>query len=120
MIEGIFIQNTPLIPVMVAYGHSVQSPYFVLDTGFTGDLLVTQKIAIDLGLVVSGVTKSRIANGQIVEVPTAIALASMEGMIKVVQVLISNSMPLAGISFLTKFGFTASVDCRNKIIALTF
>ena len=94
-------------------------PFFILDTGFTGDLQVTPKIAQDLGLQVSGVTQSRIANGQIIAVPTAIAIASMQGINKVVQVLISNSMPLAGISFLTKFGFTASVDCKNRTVALT-
>lgn len=118
MINGVFIQNIPLIPITVAYGQAVQNPYFVLDTGFTGDLQITQKMAIDLGLVVSSVTKSRIANGEIVAVPTALAVASMQGVNKIVQVLIANSMPLAGISFLTKFGFTASVDCKNRIVAL--
>lgn len=119
MVRGTFVQNVPFIPITVAFGQAVQTPFFILDTGFTGDLQVTQKIAIDLGLVVSGVTNSRIANGQIVAVPTALAIASMQGVIKIVQILISNSMPLAGISFLTKFGYTASVDCRNRVVTLT-
>ena len=35
-----------------------------------------------------------------------------------IQVLISESMPLAGISFLTKFGYKAIVDCKYRTIAL--
>lgn len=119
MVEGSFVQNTPWIPVTVANNHAVQMPYFILDTGFTGDLQVTGKIARELGLEVSGVTRSRIANGQIVEVPTANAIAMMQGIRHIVQVMISDSMPLAGISFLTKFGYTAVVDCKNRTVALT-
>lgn len=119
MIYGAFIQNIPLIPITVAFGRAVQNTHFILDTGFTGDLQVTPGIAVDLGLVVSGVTRSRIANGDLVAIPTANAIASMQGVNKIVQILISNSMPLAGISFLTKFGYTASVDCKNRTVALT-
>jgi predicted aspartyl protease len=119
MIDGIFIQNIPFIPVTLAFGQAVQSPYFILDTGFTGDLQVTQKIAVELGLAVSSITRSRIANGQVVAVPTALAIASMQGINKIVQVLIADSMPLAGISFLMKFGFMVSVDCKNRAVALT-
>ncbi len=118
MIEGSFIQNVPWIPVTVANNHEVQTPYFILDTGFTGDLQVTSKIAIDLGLEVSGITTSRIASGQILDVPTANAIASMQGVSRNVQVMISDSMPLAGISFLTKFGYTAIVDCKDRTVAL--
>lgn len=119
MVEGSFVQNVPFIPITIAFNHSIQTPYFVLDTGFTGDLQVTKQIAIELGLEVSGVTRSRIANGQIIDVPTANAIASMEGIKRMVQVLISDSMPLAGINFLTKFGFTACVNCKDRIVALT-
>ncbi len=35
-----------------------------------------------------------------------------------IDVLISDSMPLAGISFLTKFNYKAIVDCRFKTVNL--
>lgn len=118
MVRGVFVENTPLIRVAVGWGQSVQAPFVVLDTGFTGDLQVTQKIAKELGLQVVGVTKTQIANGQIVEVPVALAIAAMEGVVSYIQVLISESMPLAGISFLSKFGYRATVDCKYRTIAL--
>jgi len=56
MVLGTFYEDIPLIKIVVAWGQSVQSPYFVLDTGFTGDLQVTPKIAKELGLHITGVT----------------------------------------------------------------
>ena len=118
MISGVFIQNTPWIKIIIGWGQSVQSPLVILDTGFTGDLQVTPQIAKELNLEVSGVTKTQIANGQIVNVPVALAIASMEGVQKYIQVLISDSIPLLGINFLTKFLYKASVDCKNRTIVL--
>jgi len=118
MVNGVFVENTPFIKVVISWGQSVQTPFVVLDTGFTGDLQVTPEIAKELGLQVVGVTPSRIANGQIVQAPTALALAAMEGAVNYIQVLISESMPLVGISFLSKFGYKATVDCKYKTVML--
>ena len=118
MVRGEFYENIPLVKIVVAWGQAVQTPYFILDTGFTGDLQVTPKIATELGLQVIGVTQVRIANGAVIHVPVALALASMEGVINHINVLISESMPLAGISFLTKFGYKAIVDCKYRTVTL--
>ena len=118
MVNGVFVGNTPFIKVIVGWGQSVQTPSVILDTGFTGDLQVTPKIANELGLKVTGVTKTQIANGQVIDVPVALAIAAMEGAVNFIQVLISNSAPLAGISFLSKFNYKATLDCRHKTIAL--
>lgn len=118
MLKGVFVDNTPLVKVVIAWGQAVQAPFVVLDTGFTGDLQVTPKIAKELGLQVVGVTSSRIANGEVVQVPTALALAAMEGAVNYIQVLISESMPLVGISFLQKFDYKATIDCKYKMVSL--
>jgi predicted aspartyl protease len=118
MVKGVFIENMPLVQVVVAWGQSVQAPFVVLDTGFTGDLQVTPEIASELGLEVAGVTKVRVANGQIMEVPIALAIAAMEGELNRIQVLIAKSAPLLGISFLSKFTYKAIVDCKHKTVAL--
>lgn len=118
MVNGEFVENTPFIRVVIGWGRTVQALFVVLDTGFTGDLQVTPKIAKELGLRVVGVTKSRIANGQVITVPTALALASMEKAVNYIQVLISNSIPLAGIGFLSKFSYKAIIDCKFRTIAL--
>jgi len=118
MVNGEFIENTPWIKVLIAWGQSVQAPFVILDTGFTGDLQVTPKIAQELGLKVIGVTKTQIANGAIIDVPVALAIAVMESAVNYIQVLISDSMPLVGISFLSKFNYKAIVNCKHQTVVL--
>ncbi len=118
MVKGTFVENVPWVKVLLGYGRAIQTPFVVLDTGFTGDLQVTPKIAKELGLVVTSITPTRIANGQVVQIPTALAVAAMEGHRVVIDVLISESMPLVGISFLTKFSYKAVVDCKNQLVVL--
>ena|SRR3989344_3256764 len=118
MIRGVFEGDIPLIGVVVAWGQSVQELFVILDTGFTGDVQVTPRIAQDLGLEVVGVTRTRYASGETVEVPVALARATMEGVLSYIQVQISGGFPLVGISFLTKFGYKAIVDCKNRTVIL--
>lgn len=118
MIEGIFIDNTPFVKIVLGWGQSVQPHFTILDTGFTGDLQVTPKTAKELGLEVVGVTRTQIADGSVIEIPVALALVSMEGVANSVEVLISDSMPLAGISLLSKFSYKAIVDCKHKTVEL--
>lgn len=118
MVKGSFTGNIPIVQIIVAWGQAVQSPFVVLDTGFTGDIQVTSQIAQELGLQVTGVKNARIANGQIIPVQTALALASLEGSTNYIDVMISESMPLVGISFLSKFGYKATVDCKYRTVLL--
>lgn len=119
MVKGEFIrENVPIVKAMVAWRQATQESFFLLDTGFTGDMQVTPGIAKDLGLEVTGVMSTQIANGEIVTVPTALARSSMEGITKNIQVFISKGVPLMGISFLSKFDYKAIVDCKNKTVAL--
>jgi len=96
MITGIFIENVPLIQTVVAWKEAVQKTFCVLDTGFTGDLQVTPKMAKELNLEITGVIKAQIANGDTVDVPVALAKSAMEGKISYIQVLISKTRLLPG------------------------
>ena len=103
---------------MVGSDRAIQTPNFILDTGFTGDIQVTKKVAQDLGLEITGITQTTIANGQTISVKTALAYSTMEGVKRIVNILISENMPLVGINFLKKFNYKAIVDCKNKTVAL--
>ena len=119
MINGEFIkENVPIVKAMIAWKQATKETFFLLDTGFTGDMQVTPGMAKELGLEVTGAITTKIANGEILAVPTASALSLMEGITKNIQVLISRGVPLMGISFLSKFDYKAIVDCKNKTVAL--
>lgn len=118
MIKGYFDGNTPMVSIIVGSGQTTQIPFVVLDTGFTGDLQITPELAKELGLTVSSAQKLKVADGRIVNVPTTFAFVEMEGIKKYVQVLISESISLAGISLLSRFQYKAIIDCKYKTVAL--
>lgn len=120
MVEGTFVgADKPVVKATIAWNQAVQSPNFVLDTGFTGDLVVPRQIAIDLGLKTDSVTNVSLAGSALVPKSSASAYAVMEGKTLLVTVIvIEKGWPLLGISFMEKFGYTAVVDCKNKKVAL--
>ncbi len=118
MIKGYFDGSVPLINILVVWGQATQAPSVVLDTGFTGDLQVTPQLARELGLNAGSVTKMKVADGRVIDVPMAFAFVSMEGVKKYVQVLISEGSTLVGISLLSSFQYKAIVDCRYKTVVL--
>lgn len=118
MIDGLFIENVPWVEVVVIWGKFIQKPLAILDTGFSGDLQITSKMAKELDLKATTTVQVQIANGSYVKVPLALAVVSLEGIEQRVQVLISESTPLVGINLLSKFSYKAIVDCHNKTVAL--
>ncbi len=118
-VEGTFVESDkPMVPASVAWNQAVQTSYFILDTGFTGDLVVTPEIAKDLGLEISGVMPAKVAGNKIMNAPTATAFGVMEGRQLYVTVFIIDGWPLLGISFMEKFKYRAEVDCKNKKVKL--
>lgn len=118
MLQGQFLENTPWIQITLAWGSFIKKYWFILDTGFTGDLQVPTSFAQELALAPNSVVPVTIANGATVQVPHALAIAAAESAANYVQVGISNGSPLLGINFLTKFGYRAMVDCKNRTIVL--
>jgi predicted aspartyl protease len=118
-VVGNFVESDkPVVQASIAWNQSVQTPHFILDTGFTGDLAVNSQIATELGLEISGVMPARFAGNTVANVPTATAIAAMEGERLYVTVAIIDGWPLLGISFMEKFKYKAEVDCRNKTVRL--
>lgn len=119
MIHGKFIHSDrAVVPAIVAWEQNARDSYFILDTGFTGDLIVTPEMAKELGLEITTMTSAHIAAGMTVDLPTATAIGIMEGRKLYVSVFISKGLPLLGMSFLEKFNYKAIVDCRCKTVSL--
>ena len=116
MTTGKFFGNVPYIPIMLVNGAAIQCPFFALDTGFTGDLLITSKMAKEIGVMPQGVTPIQIAGGATINLEFGTSLAMLNDEPKEIQVLIAGGMPLAGIDLFTKFGCRISVDCVNRTV----
>ena len=120
MVVGVFIDSDkPMVQATIAWNNIIQSPHFVLDTGFTGDLVVTEQLARELGLEVTGVSSMKSVGHAADNYRTATAIAEMEGsQLFVTAYIIPDGWPLLGISFMEKFKYRAEVDCKNKTVKL--
>ncbi|MBX7046981.1 MAG: hypothetical protein K1X86_14215 [Ignavibacteria bacterium] len=59
-----------------------------------------------------------IANGEQVTLNVAPAFAVIENVKAEVEIIVSNGSPLLGIGFLTKFGYKAIIDCKERTVVL--
>jgi predicted aspartyl protease len=122
MIYGTFYQNNfpniPFVDILIGWGQSIQQHTFILDTGFSGELKVTETMAKDLGLETIGVVPMGMINNQTQEFPAALALVDMEGAKERVTVVIGEGLPVLGIGTLTRFGYKACIDCKHRTVSL--
>ena len=121
MIRGLFLHTAPNVPVFevpLEWQGITTKQYFVLDTGFTGELKITPETAQELGLAPAVVQKIVMADDTTVETPISEVHAEMEDMIRPATVIIAPGPHLAGIGLFTKFGYKAVVDCKYRTVEL--
>jgi predicted aspartyl protease len=61
MVEGKFQSDkdsspTPVVPALIGWNGGVQTPFFILDTGFSGELSVTEQMGKDTKRVYKSLT----------------------------------------------------------------
>jgi predicted aspartyl protease len=121
MIKGSFlpnIENVPVCSLIVSWNEVVVAPFFVVDTGFTGDLKIDRERAQGLRLMPTGVVNISNASGQTIACPIALAYVSMEGVRDIVSIIIEDGSPLVGIGLFTKFGYKITIDCKRRLVNL--
>lgn len=123
MVEGKFYGDpgeaaAPMVPAVIAWDQAVQTPSFILDTGFSGDIAVTKELGEQLGLDFNTVMTLGQASGEFKAFPVANAIAKMEGQSLLITAILVKGKPLMGITFMEKFRYKATVDCKNKIVRL--
>src|SRR3990170_2931880 len=81
----------------------IKSKYEPQDTGFTGELKLSAKEAIDLGISSTHLKFVQLANGEKSQMYAGLAMVSMEGVENMVSALISGGMPIIGVGLLKRF-----------------
>jgi len=118
MLQGKFVGEYPFIQILIASGDAAQKRYFLLDTGFSGYLCINFAIAKELNIKADNVKTIRLAHGENTKVQSGAIQAVLENKIGDVEVLISDSLPLVGIKFLSLFGCKLTMDCKNRNLFL--
>lgn len=94
-------RRKPFVPVTVldnqSHPHTIQ---FILDTGFTGQLLLPNRYMNRLGLSTTEWIDARPATGEFVRVPYAEATVIWRGTQRRAEILQLDSEPLLGMEFL--------------------
>ena len=102
MISGkVSASRKPFVPVTILDNHS--NPHtirFILDTGFTGQLLLPDRYIDRLGLSITEWIDARSATGDFVKAPYAEATVVWRGARRQAQILQLDSEPLIGMELL--------------------
>lgn len=109
----------PMVPALITWNNSIQVPFFVLDTGFSGDIAITEEMAEDLGVRFDTTVCMQAATGEARLFPATTVFATMEGKTLYVTAVLVKGKPLLGITFMQKFNYVAIVDCRLKTVSLS-
>lgn len=118
MVSGEIINNRPLVAVTVAWKASVQRLVVLIDTGFTGELKLSEDVAKDLGLEITHTESVQLGNGKNEFMPASLALVDLEGTSKLVEVLISPGDTVAGVGLFKKFKYRMTMDFHLKTLQL--
>ena len=106
MIKGIIYENRPLIRIAVGSSLGIQEIMALVDTGFTGELKLSQKSASELGLKITHAEPVTLANEETITMQASLAEVALEGVKNTVSVLIdAGLMPIIGIGLLRSFGY---------------
>ena len=116
MIRGSFSldRDFPEVVLPVFFGQKVLHLPFILDTGFSGDLKIDEKTAVDLGITVTNEGYFINANGESVPAGTVRGYADMEGRKVHVTIIIKNGASLAGGALFSALGYKVVVDYKNR------
>jgi len=118
MIKGIVHNNRPLISLIVGWKLGVQETAALVDTGFTGELKISPEKAVELGLQITHTEPVVLGDEKTVYMQASLAVVSMEGVMNVVNVLVSQGIPIIGVGLLRRFGYALNMDVRYNSLVL--
>lgn len=109
-------RRKPFVPVTVldrlSNPHTIQ---FIMDTGFTGQLLLPSRYIDRLGLSITEWIDARPATGDFVKVPYAEATVIWRGARRQAEILQLDSEPLLGMEFLCNHRITIDAVANGPV-----
>lgn len=118
MLRGKFIDDYPFITITIASHDFIEERLFIIDTGFSGYLWINRAWAKQLKLETNAVATVMLADSRRADVQKSKIKAILENRFADVEVLISDSLPLVGIKFLSLFGCKLEMNCKNRTLSL--
>lgn len=115
-IGSVTATRRPLLPVTVLDSSGNPHPIqFILDTGFTGQLVLPERYMRRLGLTTDDYGLGRPATGEFIRIPVGNATVIWQGRQHNVQVLQLDSEPLLGMEFLWNHRITIDAVANGTV-----
>lgn len=102
---GRIANNRPITKIVMGTGLGIQEMVVVMDTGFSGGVKIPKEKVSELGIEVTHTEYVSLADNRKVPMEAGLALVVIEGITKVVDVLMGEGVPLIGIGLLKKFKY---------------
>lgn len=118
MIRGSIIKNRPLMGLTVAWKERSQNLVVLVDTGFTGELKLSEETAQELGLQITHTQQVQLGDGKDVSMASSLALVDLEGVSTVVSVLVSPGDTMVGVGLFKKFQYVMHLDFKFNTLLL--
>jgi predicted aspartyl protease len=119
---GSFSSGCPVVQIAVSGAfHNSTNFTAIVDTGFSGFLLLPILDAFPVGLILRGTTRITLADGSAQTKLTCLGEIHFDGESKTGLIIIENQATdvLVGMDFLTKFRLQLVVDPTNNLVTLT-
>jgi len=118
MVVGAVRKNQPLISLIIGWGVKTKEVLALVDTGFTGELKLSAKEALELDILPTHLEPIKLADGRPGQMYAGLAMVSMENVENTVNALISDGMPIIGVGLLKRFGYNLNIDFKKDILLL--
>jgi predicted aspartyl protease len=118
MIKGFFHGNIPYIDLDISWGTTTLTETFMIDTGFAGGIMLNPLLSAQLGLDILGSRTIRLADNTLSVVMEATSVIKIENEFNVVEVFISDGLPIVGMDFFHAFKYKLSIDCKERTVVL--
>ncbi|MBS1494660.1 MAG: hypothetical protein JST55_14190 [Bacteroidetes bacterium] len=118
MIKGFFHGNLAYINLDVSWGTTSLEETFLIDTGFAGGIMISPILAAQLALDITETRNVRLADNSVANMMAASAVINIEGEFNLIEVFISDGLPIVGMDFFILFGYKLIVDCKERRVTL--
>ena len=106
------------MPLNIGWKSKTRDITALIDTGFTGELKISSREAMELGIEATHMELVTLADENTVGMSAGLIQVSMESNQKTVEVLISDGMPIIGVGLLKKFGYILTINFPANLVSL--
>ncbi|OGY36645.1 MAG: hypothetical protein A3E36_04420 [Candidatus Andersenbacteria bacterium RIFCSPHIGHO2_12_FULL_45_11b] len=118
MVTGELRGNRPYINILIRWANKIQAITALIDTGFDGDIRISEKQAQDLNLITNHIQLFEFVDGSKKQVPASTAYSDFNGMTGSLDVAVLDGGATIGMGFLKKFDAILKINLKQRSVTI--